>query len=138
MQLRGSQTRRNFEEGVVVGGSHRWHLSICRQRLQLLLVWLLHMATVSQEASEFSHAGPRLCELHFNSGSAQVRFASNFLQAARQLEVLATPELIGVVTERPSPVVGLSFTYSLEARLVLRHTMTACRKPSARLDDCTV
>eukprot|EP00038_Savillea_parva_P006369 m.163286 g.163286 ORF g.163286 m.163286 type:complete len:1147 (+) comp12291_c0_seq1:1380-4820(+) len=47
----------------------------------------------------------------------QVRFASNFMQAARQLEVLAKPGPLGVVTERPSPVVGTSFTDSLEGTI---------------------
>lgn len=47
----------------------------------------------------------------------QVRFATNFLDAARKLEVLARPGPIGVVTERPSPVVGSSFTDSLEGTI---------------------
>lgn len=47
----------------------------------------------------------------------QVRFATNFLQAARQLEVIAKPGPIGAVTLRPSPVVGSSFTDSLEGTI---------------------
>jgi len=57
---------------------------------------------------------------YFTSRAAlkkQVRFATNFLQAARQLEVIAKPGAIGVVTARPSPVVGNSFTDSLEGTI---------------------
>jgi alpha-mannosidase len=47
----------------------------------------------------------------------QVRFATNFLQSARQAEVIAKPGKIGVVTLRPSPPVGDSFTDSLEGTI---------------------
>ena len=49
----------------------------------------------------------------------QVRFASNFLNTARQLEVLSgvTAAEVDTPTTRPSPVVGTSWTDSLEGTI---------------------
>ena len=49
----------------------------------------------------------------------QVRFSTNTLNAARQIEIFAgvTPDEVTVTTVRPSPPVGTSFTDSLEGTI---------------------
>lgn len=47
----------------------------------------------------------------------QVRFATNFLGAARQMEVIAKGVKVDHPTQRPSPVVGTSWTDSLEGTI---------------------
>ena len=47
----------------------------------------------------------------------QVRRATNFLEAARQMEVVGKPSKVDLATARPSPVVGNSFTDSLEGTI---------------------
>ena len=49
----------------------------------------------------------------------QVRFATNFLSSARQLEVVAQVDAadVGLPTTRPSPPVGISWTDSLEGTI---------------------
>eukprot|EP00729_Bicosta_minor_P002033 gene2033-12011_t len=47
----------------------------------------------------------------------QVRVATNFLGAARQIEILGKVEDLGHPTQRPAPPVGTSFTDSLEGTI---------------------
>jgi hypothetical protein len=49
----------------------------------------------------------------------QVRFASNFLNAARQMEIVSgvTAEMVNTPTTRPSPPVGSSWTDSMEGAI---------------------
>eukprot|EP01052_Picozoa_sp_SAG31_P039905 SAG31_NODE_5643_length_2407_cov_1.866551_2_plen_445_part_00 len=49
----------------------------------------------------------------------QVRYASNFLQAARQMEIISglTADQVATPTTRPSPPVGVSWTDSMEGAI---------------------